>query len=69
MRRLIEEMAAANPLWRAPRIPGELKMLGMRLANSGWRFRRRLGRHRSHIDKRRLILFVSPGRELTCGLT
>jgi hypothetical protein len=27
IRRLIDEMAAANPLWRAPRIHGELKML------------------------------------------
>jgi putative transposase len=29
VRRLIEQMAAANPLWRAPRIHGELKMLGI----------------------------------------
>jgi hypothetical protein len=29
VRRLIELMAAANPLWRAPRIHGELKMLGI----------------------------------------
>ena len=29
LRRLIEQMAAANPLWRAPRIHGELKMLGI----------------------------------------
>src|SRR4029453_14193560 len=29
VRRLIERMAAANPLWRAPRIHGELKMLGI----------------------------------------
>jgi len=28
-RRLIEQMVAANPLWRAPRIHGELKMLGI----------------------------------------
>jgi hypothetical protein len=27
MRRLIQQMAVANPLWRAPRIHGELKML------------------------------------------
>jgi hypothetical protein len=27
LRRLIERMVAANPLWRAPRIHGELKML------------------------------------------
>jgi transposase InsO family protein len=32
MRRLIEEMAAANPLWRAPRIHGELKMLGIQIS-------------------------------------
>jgi putative transposase len=29
IRRLIEQMAAINPLWRAPRIYGELKMLGI----------------------------------------
>jgi transposase len=29
LRRLIAQMAAANPLWRAPRIHGELKMLGI----------------------------------------
>ena len=29
IRRLIEQMAAANPLWRAPRIHGELKRLGI----------------------------------------
>jgi len=29
LRRLIEQMAAANPLWRAPRIHGEPKMLGI----------------------------------------
>jgi hypothetical protein len=29
IRRLIERMAAANPLWRAPRIHGELRMLGI----------------------------------------
>src|SRR6516162_9302243 len=29
IRRLIDEMAQANPLWRAPRIHGELKMLGI----------------------------------------
>ncbi|MGH9627769.1 MAG: integrase core domain-containing protein, partial [Bryobacteraceae bacterium] len=29
IRRLIERMAAANPLWRAPLIHGELKMLGI----------------------------------------
>jgi putative transposase len=29
MRRLIEQMAVANPVWRAPRIHGELKMLGI----------------------------------------
>ena len=29
LRRLIEQMVAANPLWRAPRIHGELKMLGI----------------------------------------
>jgi putative transposase len=32
LRRLIEQMAAANPLWRAPRIHGELKMLAITLS-------------------------------------
>src|SRR5262249_14077023 len=32
MRRLIERMAAANPLWRAPRIHGELRMLGIEIS-------------------------------------
>jgi hypothetical protein len=40
IRRLIEQMAAINPLWRAPRIHGELKMLG--IAVSIFRFLRLL---------------------------
>lgn len=32
IRRLIERMAAANPLWRAPRMHGELKMLGIEVS-------------------------------------
>ena len=32
LRRLIEQMVAVNPLWRAPRIHGELKMLGIALS-------------------------------------
>jgi putative transposase len=32
IRRRIEQMAAANPLWRAPRIHGELKMLGIEIS-------------------------------------
>jgi hypothetical protein len=32
IRRLIERMASANPLWRAPRIHGELKMLGIEVS-------------------------------------
>src|SRR5215469_8292533 len=32
IRRLIERMAAANPLWRAPRIHGELQMLGIQIS-------------------------------------
>lgn len=32
LRRLIEQMAAANPLWRAPRIHGELTMLGIAIS-------------------------------------
>jgi hypothetical protein len=32
IRRLIERMVAANPLWRAPRIHGELKMLGIEIS-------------------------------------
>ena len=32
LRRLISQMVTANPLWRAPRIHGELKMLGIALS-------------------------------------
>jgi transposase InsO family protein len=32
IRRLIERMVVANPLWRAPRIHGELKMLGIAIS-------------------------------------
>jgi putative transposase len=32
IRGLIERMVAANPLWRAPRIHGELKMLGIEIS-------------------------------------
>ena len=32
IRQLILRMAAANPLWRAPRIHGELKMLGIAIS-------------------------------------
>src|SRR5215471_15873181 len=32
IRRLIAQMASANPLWRAPRIHGELKMLGIAIS-------------------------------------
>ena len=32
LRRLVEQMAAANPLWGAPRIHGELKMLGIAIS-------------------------------------
>jgi putative transposase len=32
IRRLIKRMASANPLWRAPRIHGELKMLGIEIS-------------------------------------
>ena len=32
IRRLMDGMAAANPLWRAPRIHGELKMLGLEIS-------------------------------------
>ena len=32
LRRLVEQMAVANPLWRAPRIHGELKMLGIAIS-------------------------------------
>ena len=34
IRRLIERILAANPLWRAPRIHGELKMLGIAIPNA-----------------------------------
>jgi hypothetical protein len=32
LRRLIERMVVANPLWRAPRMHGELKMLGIAIS-------------------------------------
>src|ERR1700746_674946 len=32
LRRLITQMVVANPLWRAPRIHGELKMLGIAIS-------------------------------------
>jgi hypothetical protein len=32
IRRLIERIVAANPLWRAPRIHGELTMLGIKIS-------------------------------------
>jgi hypothetical protein len=32
IRRLIERMVAANPLWRAPRLHGELQMLGIQIS-------------------------------------
>jgi putative transposase len=32
IRRLVERMAAANPLWRAPRVHGELKILGINIS-------------------------------------
>ena len=32
IRRQIDEMAVANPLWRAPRMHGELKMLGIEIS-------------------------------------
>jgi hypothetical protein len=32
IRRLIEEMVESNPLWRAPRLHGELKMLGIEIS-------------------------------------
>jgi len=32
IRRLIQQMAIANPLWRAPGIHGELKMLGITIS-------------------------------------
>src|SRR5271167_420533 len=33
IRQLIQRMVAANPLWRAPRIHGELKMLGITISD------------------------------------
>jgi hypothetical protein len=32
IRRLNERMVVANPLWRAPRVHGELKMLGIAIS-------------------------------------
>jgi hypothetical protein len=45
LRRLIEQMVVANPLWRAPRIHGELRMLGISISErSVSRILRRLRR-------------------------
>jgi putative transposase len=45
LRRLVKQMAAANPLWRAPRIHGDLKMLGIAISERiVWRILRRLRR-------------------------
>src|SRR5947208_10023088 len=45
LRRLVEQIAAANPLWRAPRVHGELKMLGIAIPErTGSRILRRLRR-------------------------
>jgi hypothetical protein len=45
IRRLIEELVPANPLWRAPRIHGELKMLGIAISErTASRILRRLPR-------------------------
>jgi hypothetical protein len=46
LRRLIEQMAWANPLWRAPRIHCELEMLGIAISErTVSRILRRLRRH------------------------
>jgi hypothetical protein len=37
IRQLIREMSAANPLWGAPRIHGELLKLGMDVGQTTWR--------------------------------
>jgi hypothetical protein len=45
VRRLIERMVAANPLWRAPQLHGELQMLGIQISErTVSRILRRLGR-------------------------
>jgi hypothetical protein len=45
VRRLIERMVAANPLWRAPRLHGELQMLGIQISErTVWRILHRLPR-------------------------
>jgi hypothetical protein len=49
---LIEQMAAANPLWRVPRIHGELKMLGIAVSErSVSRFLRILSRPPTQVRK------------------
>ena len=49
IRRLIEQMAAANPLWRAPRIHGELQMLGIAISErTVSRILRRLPAHQAN---------------------
>ncbi|MGH9633190.1 MAG: helix-turn-helix domain-containing protein [Bryobacteraceae bacterium] len=51
IRRWIERMVTANPLWRAPRIHGELKMLGISISKrTVSRILRRLPRPPSQIE-------------------
>jgi hypothetical protein len=37
IRRLIQQMSRANPLWGAPRIHGELRKLGLEVSQTTWR--------------------------------
>ena len=36
IRRLVREMSIANPLWRAPRVHGELLKLGIDIGQTVW---------------------------------
>ena len=61
VRRLIERRAAANPLWRAPRIQGELNMLGIGTSKrTVSRILRKLGRPPDQTGKTFLHKHVGP---------
>jgi hypothetical protein len=51
LRRLIAQMIAANPLWRAPRIHGELKMLGIAISERTVSRLLRTLRHENKFEK------------------
>ena len=60
IRQLIERMVTANPLWRAPRIHGELKMVGIAISErTVSRILRRLPRQTSEEDTEKLLPLLS----------